>query len=102
MFQENKACQVFRKANISYPLIPTRTCAYQGVTDIRFSENVNMMVVLGIAFTSISSFSNDALMRLTSIETLLRLVFTKLFCKRINYDTGVLTFIHYYFNSTET
>ena len=84
MFQENKAaCQVFRKANVSYPLIPTRTCAYQGVTDIRFSENVNMMVVLGIAFTSISSFSNDVLMRLTSIETLLRLVFTKLFVREL-------------------
>ena len=26
LFQENKARQVFRKANISYPLIRTRTC----------------------------------------------------------------------------
>ena len=31
MFQENKAHQIiFRKTNISYPLIRTRTCAYQG------------------------------------------------------------------------
>ena len=31
VFQENKARQIFRKTNISYPLIRTRTCAYQGV-----------------------------------------------------------------------
>ena len=29
----------FRKFNISYPLIRTRTCAYQGVRNISFSEN---------------------------------------------------------------
>ena len=28
MFQKNKACQIFRKTNICYPLI--RACAYQG------------------------------------------------------------------------
>ena len=98
MFQENKACQVFRKANISYPLIPTRTCAYQGVTDIRFSENVNMMVVLGIAFTSISSFSDEV----NKYRNVTAVGIHQIICKRINYDTGVLTFIHYYFNSTET
>ena len=27
-----------RKANISYPLIHTRTCAYQGVTNIGFAD----------------------------------------------------------------
>ena len=26
VFQENKARQIFRKTNISYPLIRTRTC----------------------------------------------------------------------------
>ena len=31
MFQENKACQIFGKTDISYPLIRTRTCAYQWV-----------------------------------------------------------------------
>ena len=35
---ENKARQVFRKTNISYPLIRTRICAYQGVRNVRFSE----------------------------------------------------------------
>ena len=29
MFQENKARQIFRKTNIFYPLIRTRTCAYE-------------------------------------------------------------------------
>ena len=36
VFQENKACQIFRKTNISYPLIRTRTFAYQGVRNVTF------------------------------------------------------------------
>ena len=36
VFQESKACQNFRKTNISYPLI--RTCAYQEVRNVCFSE----------------------------------------------------------------
>ena len=39
VFQENKACQIFRKTNMSYPVINTRMCAYQGVRNVRFSEN---------------------------------------------------------------
>ena len=31
--------KIFRKTNISNPLIRTRTCAYQGVRNISFSEN---------------------------------------------------------------
>ena len=46
VFQENKARQIFRKANISYPLIRTRTCAYQGVRHVRFSENLTCFVFL--------------------------------------------------------
>ena len=38
MFQENKACQIFRKTNISYPLIRTRTYVYQGVRNVRFRK----------------------------------------------------------------
>ena len=38
VFQESKARQNFRKTNISYPLIRTRTCAYQGVRNVCFSE----------------------------------------------------------------
>ena len=34
VFQENKARQIFRKTNISYPLIRTRMCAYQGVRNV--------------------------------------------------------------------
>ena len=30
VLKENKAGQIFRKAIVSYPLIRTRTCAYQG------------------------------------------------------------------------
>ena len=39
-FQKTKARQIFRKTNISYPLIRTRASAYQGVRNIRFSENL--------------------------------------------------------------
>ena len=42
VFHENKARQIFRKTNISYPLI--RTCAYQGVRNVRFSENLACFV----------------------------------------------------------
>ena len=31
--------KIFRKTNISYPLIRTRTCEYQGVRNVSFSEN---------------------------------------------------------------
>ena len=37
VFQENKACQIFRKTNIFYALIRTRTYVYQGVRSVGFS-----------------------------------------------------------------
>ena len=46
VFQENKARQIFRKTNISYPLISARTCAYQGLRKVRFSENLAYFVFL--------------------------------------------------------
>ena len=46
VFQENKARQFFRKTNISYPLICTRTCAYEWVRNARFSENLACFVFL--------------------------------------------------------
>ena len=44
--QENKARQIFRKTNIFYSLIGTRTCAYQAVRNVRFSENLMCFVFL--------------------------------------------------------
>ena len=44
VFQENKAGQIFRKMKIFYPLIRTRTCAYYGVRNVRFSENLTQGV----------------------------------------------------------
>ena len=41
-----KACQIFRKINISYPLIRTRTCACQVVRNVCFSENLPCFVFL--------------------------------------------------------
>ena len=46
VFQENKARQIFRKTNISDPLVRTRTCAYQGVRNVHFSENLTCFVCL--------------------------------------------------------
>ena len=43
--QENKAHQIFRKTNISYPLIRTR-CAYQGIRNVSFSENMACLFFL--------------------------------------------------------
>ena len=40
VFQENKACQIFRKTNISHSLIRTHKYAYQGTRNVRFSENL--------------------------------------------------------------
>ena len=46
VFQGNKARQIFRQTNISYPLIRTRTCAFQRVRNVRFSENLACFVSL--------------------------------------------------------
>ena len=46
VLQENKARQIFRKANISYHLILTRVRAYQGLRNVRFSENLTCLVFL--------------------------------------------------------
>ena len=40
VLQQNKSCQIFQKTNISYPLIRTRTCAYQGVRYICFLRKI--------------------------------------------------------------
>ena len=37
---------LFRKTNISYPMIRARTCAYQRVRNVRFSENLACFVFL--------------------------------------------------------
>ena len=46
VLQENKACQIFRKINTSYPQIHTRTCTYQRVRNVRFSEYLACFVLL--------------------------------------------------------
>ena len=46
VFQESKARQNFRKTNISYPLIRTRTCAYQGIRNVCFSEIFSVLCFL--------------------------------------------------------
>ena len=46
VFQENKVRQIFWKTNISNPLIPTRTCAYQGVRNVIFSKSLTSLLFL--------------------------------------------------------
>ena len=50
VFQENKACQIFRKTNISYPLIHTRTdenhyCIDSNISKCFISLGVNWFYV---------------------------------------------------------
>ena len=46
VLQENKARQIFRKTDISCLLIRTSTSVYQGVRNVRFSENLACFVFL--------------------------------------------------------
>ena len=46
VFQEIKARQIFRKSNIFYSLIRRRTCTYQRVRNVRFSENLAGFIFL--------------------------------------------------------
>ena len=46
VFQENKACQIFRKTNISHPVILPRTCRYQGVRNIHFPGKFSVLCFL--------------------------------------------------------
>ena len=46
VFQVKKARQIFWKTNISYPLIRTGRCAYQGIRNVRFSRNLGCFFFL--------------------------------------------------------
>ena len=50
VLQEIKALQIFRKTNILYTLIRTLTCAYHGVRNVRFSENLGALISCNIHF----------------------------------------------------
>ena len=61
VFQENKARQIFRKTIISYPLMRTRTCTYQGVRNVHFSENLACFVFLKHQLRLTFCLTNDEL-----------------------------------------
>ena len=44
--QDNRVHQIFRKTNFPYPLIRTRTWAYQGVKNVRFLEDLECCFLL--------------------------------------------------------
>ena len=67
VFQENKARQIFPKTIISYPLIRTLTCAYQGVRNNRFSENLACFVFLKRLFWWLVLFFMIRMQRLMNI-----------------------------------
>ena len=60
VFEENKARQIFRKTSISHPVIRTRLCAYQGVRNVRFSENLVCFVFFKQPFWDSSFVRIDA------------------------------------------
>ena len=66
VLQENTARQIFRKTSISYPLIRTRACAYQGGKKCSFFGKIGVLCFL------VAPFSRFALLR---------------YCQRINVDT---------------
>ena len=45
-FESSWRHKIFRETNISYPLIRTCTCAYQGLRNVSFSENVEPETLL--------------------------------------------------------
>ena len=46
VFQENKAHQIFQKMNISYPVICTHMCAYQGVRNVHLFRKFDVLCFL--------------------------------------------------------
>ena len=46
VLKENKARQISEKTNISYPLIRTGTCAYQGVRNVCFFGKFGVLCFL--------------------------------------------------------
>ena len=58
VFQENKACQIFRKTNSSYPLICTRTYEYQGIRNVCISEKLGVLCVLETPVLRFALFPN--------------------------------------------
>ena len=76
MFQENKARQIFQKTNISYPLIRTRTCVYQGLRNVRFSENLTCFAFLNHPlWDSLFCLTTDEILVFWN-QTIRRIVFT--------------------------
>ena len=69
LLQENKARQIFRKKNISYLLICTSACAYQGVRNVHqfclITYDLQIKSSLFVNHESISS-SHEPIVRKTS------------------------------------
>ena len=74
VFQEKKVRQIFRKTNISYPMIHTHTCSYQGVRNVRFLENLTCFVFLKHPFwDSPFCLITDEFMKEASADTCLQI-----------------------------
>ena len=86
VFQEKKR-QIFRKANISYPLIRTRTCAYQGVWNNHFSKNLPCFVFLKHWFVLLPYYRRNVILYISKI------VFSDQF---LSYWTVIVIWVHHY------
>ena len=54
--------KIFRKTNISNPLIRTRTCAYQGVRNVSSSENFSYVLYGCPLIKNISTISHNVVL----------------------------------------
>ena len=68
--------KIFRKTNISYPLLRTWTCLYQGVKNVSFSENfANVINKLSLTWPSTKAYREPCQRSMTDIlwENILQL-----------------------------
>ena len=66
--------EIFRKTNISNPLILTSTCAYQGVRKVSFSENF-AYVLNGLPFMTFSYIFQESLLNYAKVDVLALMCF---------------------------
>ena len=75
-----KAPQIFRKTNISYPLIRTRTCPYQKVRKCSFFGKFDVLCVLETPIMRLAFLSYRWRFKIYDTKSYKRLLIT--FCER--------------------
>ena len=81
VFQEKKAPQIFRKMDISYPLIRTPTCAYQKVRKCSFFEKFDVLCFLVKPVLRFALLPYRCRFKIYDIKSYKRLLIT--FCEKV-------------------